>query len=461
MNVLGIIAEYNPFHKGHAFHIESARKQADADYVVVVLSPDFVQRGEPSLLDKYFRARCALMCGADLVLEMPVACACGSAEHFARSGVQILNSLGVVNTLSFGAETPDLSVLEAVAELLNSETEEYRTALKEHLSRGYSFPEAREAAVLSCHTGTLNDSVKAGLLRSPNNILAVEYLKANIRTGRQLSVLPVQRSGSAYHDTDMSGSLSSAAAIRHTVQGTISGKPADNLSAAIPEVVHDLFFNELSNAVFPDDFAQAVQLKLLSTDSFTEYTDVSQGLANRLSSLKYACQGLSWKEMVDLICTREMTRTRIQRVLLHLLLGITNEHSQYLHHAEIYPYIRVLGFRKDAASLLRAVKTRGRTSLITKYSAVQGIADVQESADGKESADDQGHTDVNRLTDVQGHKEMGHNESIHNIRMDNIRMHKEILLADVYASHLYRSIRCSKYHLPFRTEYEYSPVILS
>ena len=237
MRVCGIIAEYNPFHNGHLRQLHYVREVLKADYIVVAMSGDFVQRGEPALLEKYARARMALLSGADLVLELPVSVSTASAEGFASGGVQLLSSLGIVDTLCFGAETEDLPLLSRIACVLLREPEEYRTVLLRELSCGHSFAEAREQALRE----TMPEETQLSMvLSSPNNILALEYLKAVKRTGSSLQPQLLQRKGAPYHSESLTGSLPSATAIRKMIlEGPASGLHTEEiflrLSACMPE----------------------------------------------------------------------------------------------------------------------------------------------------------------------------------------------------------------------------------
>ena len=175
MKIAGIIAEYTPFHNGHAYHLDQVRKKTNADYLIIVMSGDFMQRGVPAMLDKYNRAKMALMNGADLVLELPCLYACSSAEYFANGAVTLLNNLGVVDSIGFGCENDNLQTLQKVASLLTDEPAEYSRVLQNSLRNGLAYPVARNIALNECLNDLSNDK---SLLSSPNNILAVEYLKA-------------------------------------------------------------------------------------------------------------------------------------------------------------------------------------------------------------------------------------------------------------------------------------------
>ncbi|NTV90828.1 MAG: nucleotidyltransferase family protein, partial [Clostridiales bacterium] len=224
MSVLGIIAEYNPFHNGHLYHLRKSRLLTGARYVVCVMSGNFIQRGGPAIADKWSRAEMALSCGADLVIELPAVYAMSSAEYFAGGGVSLLNSLGIVDFLSFGSECGNLDEMKTLAEILSSEPAEYKAFLKDALDTGISYPAARESALMkylsrtSCN-GFPDEALKlAGIIKSPNNILGIEYLKAIMRTGSVIKPVTVGRTGSAYNSEELQGTMSSATAIRKSLQ---------------------------------------------------------------------------------------------------------------------------------------------------------------------------------------------------------------------------------------------------
>ena len=208
MKITGIIAEYNPFHNGHAYQIAKIKEETDNDYVIVAMSGDFVQRGEPTITDKYERARMALSCGADLVLELPALFACASAEYFARAGVALFTRMGCVDYLCFGAENADLSQLNKIAGILVDEPRSYQDALNIYLKEGKNFPAARILALKSYLSAESSDAALqteqlTSLLSTPNNILGIEYLKALKTCGSQITPYPILREGAGYHDTDI------------------------------------------------------------------------------------------------------------------------------------------------------------------------------------------------------------------------------------------------------------------
>ena len=216
MKTIGIIAEYNPFHNGHAYQIAELKRKTNADFVVIAMSGDFVQRGAPAIIDKYCRAEMALLCGADLVIELPAVWAVSSAEDFAMAGVTLFDKMGCIDGICFGAESDQLPQLKSIAGVLAEEPDIYRSALSSYLKKGLAFPAAR-AAALSDYFKSTGMNFLISILDTPNNILAVEYLKALKRRNSAMTPILIPRAGSGYHDTTINTPTASASAIRAAV----------------------------------------------------------------------------------------------------------------------------------------------------------------------------------------------------------------------------------------------------
>ena len=385
MKVTGIIAEYNPFHNGHAFHIDETRKNTQADYCIAVISGDFVQRGAPALLNKYDRAKMALENGIDLVIELPVIAATSSAENFAQGGVCLLDALGVVSHISFGAEaatTSDVDLLGRLADFFAFEPPVFREHLDQLLKSGCSFPAARAKAALTCLQQMHSDSMDANtlaqleqLLASPNNILAIEYMKAIRRHNCKLKPSIVTRTGAGYHDADTNTELASASALRKFIfqDNSEQKNNADTLNQmltrTVPDSVRELLLTAYENHAFlqEDDFSDLLYYELqrqllhpTASDADATRSDLAQRIANKLEA--FTC----WSEFVSDLKTKNQTYTAISRYLLHALLGIDAElltAAQKCHYA---PYARILGFRKDASPLLKNMQEHSRIPLLRK-----------------------------------------------------------------------------------------------
>ena len=241
-NVLGIIAEYNPFHNGHLYQLNSSKSITNSDYSIAIISGNFTQRGDVAIVDKWTRAQMALENGIDLVIELPTVYAISSAENFASGAVKILDSLGIVNFLSFGSECNDISILSQVTDVLVDEPPEYKTLLSHELDKGVSFPKARERALMMY----LNDVRRfASVLSSPNNILGIEYLKALKRQKSPMQPITIQRKDSKYNDDTIptDSQFASATALRKLC----ATHHSDILQRFMPEASYNLLSSAMEN----------------------------------------------------------------------------------------------------------------------------------------------------------------------------------------------------------------------
>ena len=365
MKTVGLITEYNPFHNGHAYHIEKAKMLTGADRVIVVMSGDFVQRGAPAVMPKHLRAESALLSGASLIIELPVCFATGSAEYFAQGSISLLNQLGCIDSICFGSECGDLHLLKEIAQILADEPIEYQTALKQALKEGASFPAARQEA-LNIYSDKYSE-----ILASPNNILGIEYLKALAKIHSKMEPFTIKRIGAGYHDMDIDGQFSSATAIRSDiyqladVNSSSESLPLTHIQTQVPSSCHELMKKNYQTRypVKADDFSLLLKAKLLSetAGSLSHYLDMSPELANRILRLRN--DYLSFEQFCDLLKTKELTRSRISRSFIHVLLGITNDWLTAMKAPA--SYARILGFRRDHADLLGILKRTSDIPLIT------------------------------------------------------------------------------------------------
>lgn len=417
MRAAGIIAEYNPFHNGHLYQMEQVRAQTGADYVVVVMSGDFVQRGEPAVYDKYTRTAMALNCGADLVLELPSCFATGSAEDFAACGVALLDRLGVVDVLCFGSELGELAPLKTAASVLCREPAEFSEDLKKLLKQGMSYPAARSEALCRYLTQDAASNVSntanaaahwdyRSILASPNNILAVEYLKALKRMDSAIEPFTIQRIGQGYSDEKVPshpGEFASATALRRllcqnrepAISETMTEAAAETMAVAgslpftqsshalcrlqglIPDTALSALAKEQADSapVFPDDLSLLLQHRILDLlkqgKPLSLYADMSPELASRLE--RRALDFSTFTGRIEQLKSRQYTYTRISRALLHLVLGITSEQQQKYREQGYALYARILGFRRSAAPLLAEIKKSSSIPLVTKTADAAGF----------------------------------------------------------------------------------------
>lgn len=421
MKIVGLITEYNPFHNGHQYHIQMAKEATGADFAVVVMSGDYVQRGTSAIMPKRLRAEMALKCGAAAVFELPVCYATGSAELFAHGAVSFLDQLGIVDFLCFGSECSDLEGLQKVADILTDEPKEYQEHLKRCLKQGMSFPSAREEA-LAAYMKTEDYTF---LLHDPNNILGIEYLKALKKLNSKIRPYTIRRKGSHYHDQDLKSSFGSASAIRSllaysgsALSSVSSGRTFENtsfvnilgeLEEQVPHSCLELLkdYHRVKYPVYQNDFSLILKYKLLNKrpDTLPRYMDVSKDLGNRI------CRQLNnyfnYKQFCELLKTRDVTQTRINRALLHIMLGIKkNAVNEYLEKGPHF-YTRLLGFRRDSAKVISAIAKKSTLPLLT------------------------------RPYDDENLKPAG----------------KKMLTHDILASNLYTSVVTDKYKTAFENEY--------
>lgn len=369
MNVVGVVAEYNPFHKGHLYHLDTIRKVYMPDAIMVALSGNFVQRGEPSIFDKWARAEMALHAGADLVLELPVCFSTATAEIFAESAVKLLLESKVVNALSFGVEKFHEKELHYLGKLFADEPISFRNILNEHLKKGLSFPKAREMAVveyLLANNINLDIKLISGLLNKPNSILAVEYIKALNKHGSDVAILPVVRRGHQYHDKTLSKQYASATAIRQAISSQ-SQDFMDKIIPHLPESTVNIISREIKQRrrpVFLQDFETLIlySLRRLRAYELKNYFDVEEGLENRLKKAAQSCGKL--EQLIMQIKTKRYPASRIQRILIHILLNIPRE----MVEGRTPQYLRVLGFTKRGAMLLKQINKNASIPVITRAS---------------------------------------------------------------------------------------------
>lgn len=363
--VLGIIAEYNPFHNGHLYHLETSKKLTDADYTVAIISGNFTQRGSTSIVDKWSKTKMALENGIDLVIELPVLYSISSAENFADGAIKILNSLGIVDYLSFGAETSDISILNNIANILCSEHEEYKNLLSIELEKGLSFPKARENALLDYIKNT-DDNVPENriidfekyskVLSSPNNILGIEYLKALKKYKSSIKPVCISRFKSEYNSSSFSENIASATAIRELIKN----KNFDTIKNVIPLESYSILMDCInSGCVAPDlnCFEKEIifTLRKMSIEEIFNLPDVSEGLEFSIKKAVNSCNNIN--NFLDIVKSKRYTVTRLQRILLYALLGISKEDIQLSKKVE-KPYVRVLGFNDNGKKLVSEIATK-------------------------------------------------------------------------------------------------------
>jgi len=351
--ILGIVAEYNPMHNGHLYHIKESKKIVNPDYTVAVVSGNFTQRGETSIIDKWQKAKNVVENGIDMCVELPTIYSVSSAENFANGAIKILSEIGVTD-ISFGAETDDLESLQTLANLFNDEPIEYKNMLKDELNKGLSFPKARENAV--CRF--FNDERFRKIIDKSNNILAIEYIKnilkinSNLNDEKKINPIIIKRKNVDYNSNEVVENFASSSKIREF----ICNNEFDKIKNVVPQNTYDLLMNNLGKKTLHKtiaDFEKIIiyKLRMMSIDEIKNISDVSEGLENLIKSESLKKSNLN--DLIDGLKSKRYTRARIQRILTCILLGITKDDIQL--SKEVIPYISVLAFNDKGKEILSLI----------------------------------------------------------------------------------------------------------
>lgn len=364
--VLGVIAEYNPFHNGHLYHLQKSKELTNADYTIAIISGNFTQRGSTSVIDKWAKTQMALNNGIDLVIELPVLYSISSAENFADGAIKILSSLGIVNYLSFGAETSDINLLKCISNILCDEPKEFKTLLSNELKSGLSFPKARENALIkyfelksniisSKLENNISQSTIRNILASPNNILGIEYLKALHKHNSSIKPVCISRYEVDYNSTTITNNIASATAIRNL----ILSKDYNTIKNLIPTSSYSTLTNCLNEGhIVPSlsCFEKEIiyVLRKMDIEEIANLPDVSEGLEYTIKKAANSCNTLN--ELINLVKSKRYTSTRIQRILLYALLGITKDDMEMSKN--VLPYARILGFNENGKKLISEISAK-------------------------------------------------------------------------------------------------------
>ena len=352
MKISAIISEYNPFHNGHAYHADTTRRETEADYVLSIMSGNFVQRGEPAVLNKYDRAEMALS-GIDAVFELPAVYAISNAGDFAKGAVSILDAMGCIDFLSFGVETDDINVFNRVCDILTAEPESFKSSLRDHMKDGLSYPAARDLALRD----VLGDSV-SGITSSPNNILAIEYMCALRCLDSKIRPHLIKRLGS-YHDNGKpeTGFLGAS-----SIRKMISEKT--DISDHVPDqslIKINRFRCITDNSVMDT----LLNLRLSEITDKTSIHELSPDMLNRLKGISLP---VSFDEAAAILKTRNITYTRSSRALINLIIGISSEDFDRITVSGYAHYANLIAFRRQSSPLIKAVQDTSGIPIINKKS---------------------------------------------------------------------------------------------
>lgn len=356
MKIIGIVAEYNPFHMGHKYQIEKAKQYYNDSNVVVVMSGNYVQRGDMAIIDKYTRANIAVKNGADLVIELPFPFACQNAELFASAAIKELIKVNA-SAISFGCENTDVNILKQIATIQLNNTDEYNSKIKKYISEGCSYPTAINKSV--------SEMLKNSNILTPNNTLAIEYIKACISNNFHPIYIPVKRHKANHNDLSLENDFASATAIRNAIMLN----NIDNLNNVIPDDTYNIlkeycFGGQQFNSL--DNYLSFIYYKIISlgNKNLKNIYDVNEGIENRIADSVYKYNNLN--EFILAVKSKRYTYARIRRILLNILLDIKKDDISKLkdYHNN---YIKILSFNDRGKNILRNAKHNG-TAIITKYS---------------------------------------------------------------------------------------------
>jgi len=375
MNIAGIVTEYNPFHNGHIEHIKKTVELANSSHIIAIMSGSFVQRGEPAITDKWTRAKSAIENGVDLVIELPVVYSCQSAEFFAYGATKLLHSLKIVNSLVFGSEVGLIDDLNNISQVLLDEGVDFKKDLRDSLKTGKSFAKARTIAIeKDLKRRNISSNEVKEVTKGSNNILGIEYLKAIKRLNSPIVPLTYKRLGANYNSLEIKDNIASATGIRNLIKN----KEYEDLIPLMPKTSFDNLmdfkskygtFNHLNN-----------YNKLLSYLFFAkrksdlrQIFDMEVGLENRI--LELSKLHLNTDDLIEAVSSKRYPRTRISRILCHLLLDFKRQDLLDVINGDIN-YIRILASNKKGFEVINAIKNNSEIEIINKFSDINKNIDL-------------------------------------------------------------------------------------
>ncbi len=358
MNVLGIIAEYNPFHNGHIYHIKKAKEMTNADYVILVMSGNFTQTGNIAVLNKFERAKIVCEYGINLVIELPTIYATSSAEYFATGAVNLLDKLGIVNYICFGTEEKDIENLKSIAKIIIDNEKNIYENIRIELKKGITFAKARQITI-SKYLPTNSEINYTDILSKPNNILGIEYLKALNKLNSTIIPYSLYRDTANHNDTKANddSSITSATAIRNLLKVN----DLENIRKYIPENM----YNELikSKICLNEDMYKLIKYKILTMDKedLSQINEVTEGLENRI--IEANLNSKSYEELVENIKSKRYVETKIRRILINILLGIKKDIFSEAISKNI-TYAHILSMNGNGKKLLSQISKKSNIELL-------------------------------------------------------------------------------------------------
>ena len=357
---IGIIAEYNPFHNGHLYQIQKAKELTGADTVIAVMSGNFTQRGDTSLINKFEKAKIALQNEVDIVIELPTIYSISSAENFALGGIKILNEIGNIDYLVFGIEEENLEKLQAIADVLVNEDDEFKRNIKEELDKGNSYPKAREIVLKK----VLSSENVENIMQKPNNILAIEYLKALKTTNSKIKPFAIKRKNTMHNDENINENYASGTYIRKLfIENNFN-----EIKKVVPKYTYERLLELKNQGTYVssiNDFSDIViyKIRTMTKEEISQIADVNEGLENSIKLASTTCKTID--EIIDKVSTKRYTKTRISRILTYILLDITKSEMEQSKNAN--QYIRVLGINKKCEGILKTINNNKLITSLKKF----------------------------------------------------------------------------------------------
>lgn len=368
MKIVGIVAEYNPLHNGHVYQIEYAKNELNADAIVVVLAGDFLQRGLPAVMERTLRAKAAVDSGADVVFEMPTVVATSSANDYALGSIALLHHCGVVTDLLFGCENgTDDDFLRAAKAIEDSDgTDAFSDAINEYKSKGCSFAESRAKAICK-----MKPELSESFLSAPNNTLGIEYVRALLHFKSDIVPHALPRIGAQHGSNGATGAYASASFLRDCLA------KGDDVAAYVPEATKHLLYDVTSPMLFPDDFSLLLHQRLIEEESFKRYLDCNNDISNKIRKNRDAF--VSYDSFAQLLKSKDLELSRIQRILTHILLRISDNHRNLLHKMDYETYLHLLAFSNQGKVLLKEMKKTAHLPLFqSPKEAMEKLSQVQQ-----------------------------------------------------------------------------------
>ena len=362
---IGIIAEYNPFHNGHLYQIQKAKELTGADTVIAVMSGNFTQRGDTSLINKFEKAKTALQNEVDMVIELPTIYSISSAENFALGGIKILNEIGDIDYLVFGIEEDNLQELQAIADVLANEDNEFKRNIKEELDKGNSYPKAREIALKK----VLSSENVENIMQKPNNILAIEYLKALKTTNSKIKPFAIKRKNAMHNDENINENYASGTYIRKLfIENNFN-----EIRKVVPKCTYERLLelkNQGNYVTSINDFSDIViyKIRTMTKEEISQIAEVNEGLENSIKLAATTCKTID--EIVEKVSTKRYTKTRISRILTYILLDITKSEMEQSKNAN--QYIRVIGINKKCEGILKTINNDKLITSLKKFEENNG-----------------------------------------------------------------------------------------